>query len=242
MQAVLPSPRLRSLTHLTGHTATAPTGSNTIPLAQSPAANAPAAPAYPPGLPPPSPLSLPGEADFPTAPPGLTRAASSASSAGLRVSASAHPQVAALAEGFVGITLSPSMEANLYGGGADTSPDPNAYVTEWEKMPSTPSEADDDELYNYAYTTGKEEVVTDLWGVDDGGVVEQKKKKEAEIVCPVHGILCKKGICREFSRLLREKERQEKAAASAKERKEKAAASANGNGGTSICSFLVGTC
>ncbi|KAJ6592657.1 hypothetical protein B0H19DRAFT_1088268 [Mycena capillaripes] len=171
------------------HTATAPKSSNIVPVAKNP-------PTFPPGL------SLPREADF-SAPPGITRGPSSASSAS---SAEAFLPVSALAAGFVGITLSPSMEANLYGGGAETSPDPNAYVAEWEKMPVP----DADSLWPTAgYEATKEDVVESLWGEDDD--VEKKKQADA-ILCPVHGIICKKGICKEYARILREKEREKERA------------------------------
>ncbi|KAJ7469325.1 hypothetical protein B0H11DRAFT_2043963 [Mycena galericulata] len=184
------------------HTATAPKGSNTVPIAKDTSA-----PSFPPGL-----GSLPGEDDFP-APPGLVRGAgpSSASSASsaeavFPVLAAAHApapydRVRDLTSGFVSISLSPSQEACLYGGGpsaADTSPDPNAYVAEWEKMPAPG-------LEEFGFTVKKEEVVESLWGDEDDS--EQRKQKAAEILCTVHGIICKKGICKEYARMLREKER-----------------------------------
>ncbi|KAJ7467485.1 hypothetical protein FB451DRAFT_1258686 [Mycena latifolia] len=185
-----------------GTTATAPKSSNTVPLA----AASTAVPAFPPGLAP-----LPGESefDFP-APPGITRgpasAASSASSAGapLPVVASAqYDHVRGVTEGFVSISLSPSQEAHLYGAGAETSPDPNTYVAEWEKMPAP----DVDSLWGFK--AQKEEVVESLWGEED----DVEKKQADAILCTVHGIICKKGICKEYARLLREKERAEKDAA-----------------------------
>ncbi|KAJ7247173.1 hypothetical protein B0H12DRAFT_746842 [Mycena haematopus] len=80
------------------------------------------------------------------------------------------------------------MEANLYGVVADTSPDPGAYVAEWEKMPVADVDA--------------------LWEAPKGDKVNAKPPND--IVCTVHGIICKKGICVERARLVREKERAEK--------------------------------
>ncbi|KAJ7648046.1 hypothetical protein FB45DRAFT_733077 [Roridomyces roridus] len=171
------------------HTATAPRGNNTVPLARSP-------PTFPPGL-----DSLPGEADFPL-PPGIARGPSSASSSSS--TGSTFP-VAAITDGMVAIAISPSMEAHLYGGGDETSPDPNAYVAEWERMPEEDHEV-------YGYTVKKEALVGNLWGDDD----DAEKKKAADVIlCTVHGIICKKGICQEYARLLREKERKERDAARA---------------------------
>ncbi|KAJ7791688.1 hypothetical protein B0H13DRAFT_2172855 [Mycena leptocephala] len=160
------------------HTATAPKSNNTVPASKNP-------PAFPPGLAP-----LPGEADFP-APPGITRGPSSASSAS---STEAFLPVSTLTAGFVGISISPSMEANLYGGAVDVSPDPNAYVAEWEKMPVVEPEALWPTAGDGGYKVQKTEVVENLWGDEDDVV-----KKQTEILCTVHGIICKKGICKERS-------------------------------------------
>ncbi|KAJ6579949.1 hypothetical protein DFH09DRAFT_1076855 [Mycena vulgaris] len=182
------------------HTATAPKSNNIVPVAN-------ALPAFPPGLGP-----LPGASDFDfPAPPGINRDASHASSASSSgavlpvIAAAQYDHVRGVTEGFVSISLSPSQEAHLYGGGAETSPDPNAYVADWEKMPAP----DVDSLWGYK--AQKEEVVESLWGDDDDA---EKKKKADAILCTVHGIICKKGICKEYARMLREKERAERDAAS----------------------------
>jgi hypothetical protein len=130
-----------------------------------------------------------------------------------------------LAAGFVGISLSPSQEATLYGLGTDTSPDPAAYVAEWEKMPA----ADVETLWG-GVAAQHEDVVESLWGEDDD--VERKKQADV-ILCTVHGIICKKGICKEYARLLREKERADREA----EKAEKAPKGRNSGGGgeLSLC-------
>jgi hypothetical protein len=114
------------------------------------------------------------------------------------------------------------MEANLYGGAVDVSPDPNAYVAEWEKMPVVEPEALWPTAGDGGYKVQKTEVVENLWGDEDDVV-----KKQAEILCTVHGIICKKGICKEYAKILREKERAER----------EAAARTAGGGGKGICSF-----
>ncbi|KAF7362683.1 hypothetical protein MVEN_00617600 [Mycena venus] len=92
------------------HTATAPKSSNTIPLAKNtPSTNSPS---FPPGLP-------------PIVPPGIVRgpnSASAASSSSSAASEEAYLPIAALAAGFVGISISPSMEAHLYNDAVETSP------------------------------------------------------------------------------------------------------------------------
>ncbi|KAJ7142213.1 hypothetical protein C8R44DRAFT_657986 [Mycena epipterygia] len=196
------------------HTATAPKSSNTVPVSATPASGTPA---FPPGLAP-----LPGESDFP-GPPGIRRDASGASSASSAevafplVAAAQYDYVRAAKEGIVRISLSPSQEAHLYGAGADTSPDPNAYVAEWEKMPAP----DVDSLWGGGggdgmYKAQTEDVVESLWGDDDDA--EKKRKAADAVLCKVHGIICKKGICKEYARMLREKERAERDAAAAEAR------------------------
>ncbi|KAJ6626719.1 hypothetical protein B0H10DRAFT_507913 [Mycena sp. CBHHK59/15] len=175
------------------------------------------APAFPPGLGP-----LPARDRLPP-PPGIVRDSStnigstSSAEAVLPVAATQYDYVRDLRSGFVNISLSPSQEATLYGLAVDTSPDPSSYVAEWEKMPAP----DTDSPWGSEYTAKTEDVVESLWGEDDG--VEKKKKADA-ILCTVHGIICKKGICKEYARLLREKERAVREAAAPKGR-------ANGGGG-----------
>ncbi|KAJ7076664.1 hypothetical protein B0H15DRAFT_925112 [Mycena belliarum] len=179
------------------HTATAPRSNNIVAVASSPAA-----PGFPPGL-----ALLQGEdgEHYPAVPPGILvdpGSGSSTSSAGApipTVSAAQYDHVRGVTEGFVSISLSPSQEAHLYGAGVEVSPDPSTYVAEWEKMPAP----DVDALWGFKAQT--ENVVESLWGDED----DAEKKKKTEILCTVHGIICKKGICKEYSRLLREKERAE---------------------------------
>ncbi|KAJ6592698.1 hypothetical protein B0H19DRAFT_1088358 [Mycena capillaripes] len=170
------------------HTATAPKSSNIVPVAKNP-------PTSPPGL------ALPGEGDF-SVPPGIARGPSGACSAS---SAETALSVSALAAGFVGITLSSSTETNLCGARAETSPDSNTYVAEWEKMPAP----DADSLWLAAeYEAMKEDVAESLWGKDD----DVEKKQADVILCPEHGIICQQGICREYARILREKKREKERA------------------------------
>ncbi|KAF8160337.1 hypothetical protein K438DRAFT_1859848 [Mycena galopus ATCC 62051] len=196
------------------HTATAPTGSNTVPVAKNTTHNMPQnTPAFPPGLP-------------PLSPPGLTRDASgstsTASSSSASSEAAAYLPVTALTAGFVGISISPSMEANLYGVAVETSPDPGAYVAEWEKMPAEDVDAlwpsaykpgDGGDLYEYVVKDdgGKGgAAVENLWGDEPDDNAKVNAKPPNDVVCTVHGIICKKGICSERARLVREKERAEK--------------------------------
>ncbi|KAJ6493281.1 hypothetical protein C8R45DRAFT_989296 [Mycena sanguinolenta] len=198
------------------HIATAPRSSNTV--AAKPVSPAASAPAFPPGLP-------------PLAPPGLTRGGST-STASTASTASAD----ALAADFVAIAISPSMEANLYGAVPDTSPDPGAYVAEWEKMPV----ADVDALWPGAYSSytstpldyTPSETVENLWGEE--AAIDNSKvnaKPPNDIVCTVHGIICKKGICSERAKLVREKERAEKLAKEREEREAKGGGGKRGGGG-----------
>jgi hypothetical protein len=113
------------------------------------------------------------------------------------------------------------MEANLYGTTQDASPDPSAYVAEWEKMPvadedalsAWPSEYKPSDLGGGGNEWGewKPDEGKGLWGAEDEDNSAVNKKPADAILCTVHGIICKKGICREYARILREKERAEKA-------------------------------
>ncbi|KAF8145765.1 hypothetical protein K438DRAFT_1991535 [Mycena galopus ATCC 62051] len=205
---------LRRLLPVARHTATAPTGSNTVPVAKNTTHNMPQnTPAFPPGLP-------------PLSPPGLTRNASGSTSTASSSSASseapAYLPVTALTAGFVGISLSPSMEANLYGVAVETSPDPGAYVAEWEKMPAEDVDAlwpsaykpgDGGDLYEYVVKDNGGKggaAVENLWGDEPDDNAKVNAKPPNDVVCTVHGIICKKGICSERARLIREKERAEK--------------------------------
>ncbi|KAJ7119370.1 hypothetical protein C8R43DRAFT_1137074 [Mycena crocata] len=186
------------------HTATAPKSSNVVPAA-------------PPGLG----LGLNANPTSFPAPPGLVRggggssthtSASSASSAGAMLPVIADPR-----NDFVRISLSPSQEKRLYAaadGDEETSPDPNAYVAEWEKMPEATFVglwADSGVYTGGGFKAQKEEVVESLWGADDEDDSARMNKKPADsLLCSVHGIICKKGICKEYSKMLRDKERSEK--------------------------------
>ncbi|EDR07679.1 uncharacterized protein LACBIDRAFT_298063 [Laccaria bicolor S238N-H82] len=118
-----------------------------------------------------------------------------------------------LKEGDVLISLSPSQEKNLYGlGGSDdeddlTTMNPDemelAYVAPWEKT-SLPLHT------------------ADLWGSSEGQGGQEGKEvnlwsdepppdpNAGQLMCPSHGKLCKKGICSEMSKLVREEERRKR--------------------------------
>ncbi|KAK7057940.1 hypothetical protein R3P38DRAFT_2843746 [Favolaschia claudopus] len=204
------------------HTATAPKSSNTVPIAakaKTAPVKTPAQPVVPPGL---------GIAE-PSSPPGLSRGPSGASS-----TSTASIEVNSLADGFVGVTISPSQEANLYGAGQDlASPDPNAYVAEWEKMPIVDPETlwpaytpvggnGDSEWGEWDPKDGQ-----NLWGEEAGDDKEVNKKPPDTVMCRVHGTICKKGICSEYAKMVREKEREEKE----KARKEQQQRRGGGSGG-----------
>lgn len=65
----------------------------------------------------------------------------------------------------------------------------------------------------------EEEVEENLWA--DYGATEEQPK---EPLCRAHGIICRKGICREYAKQLRELERKK-----AEEEKEQAAAQRKAN-------------
>ncbi|KAJ7214993.1 hypothetical protein GGX14DRAFT_443565 [Mycena pura] len=176
------------------HMPTAPKSSHTVAVPTN------KYPAVPPGL-----GLRPGEPDI-SSPPGLSRSTTSASSSSIdsalpSIASTQYDHVRDVMDGFVHISISPSQEARLYKEDVEVSPDPNAYVAEWEKMPI----ADVDTLWP---TAGQVDTGENLWGDSDD--IEQKKKKQSEILCTVHGIICKKGICQEYAKLLREKERAER--------------------------------
>jgi hypothetical protein len=122
------------------------------------------------------------------------------------------------------ISLSPSQEKDLYGLGSDGDDDdlaemnPDemelAYVAPWEKTAIAASSAGD--LWGgYAGSSGGE-----------GGQGQEAGRKGAnlwsdepppdptagQLMCPIHGKLCKKGICSEMSKLVREEERKKREA------------------------------
>lgn len=186
-----------SLTPMAGHMPTAPKSSHTVAVPTN------KYPAVPPGL-----TLRRGEPDV-SSPPGLSRSVTSTSSSSVdsalpAIASTQYDHVRDVMDGFVHISISPSQEARLYKEDVEVSPDPNAYVAEWEKMPI----ADVDTLWP---TAGQVDTGENLWGDSDD--IEQKKKKQSEILCTVHGIICKKGICQEYGKLLREKERAERDAA-----------------------------
>lgn len=115
-----------------------------------------------------------------------------------------HDHLRTVTEGFVSISLSPSQEANLYGLPQDTSPDPNTYVAEYERVAivDTPPNWDSSSKAN-----GEEK--DSLWDDFDGA---HRGKQPDAILCPAHGVICKKGICQEYSKILREKEKKEREA------------------------------
>lgn len=78
----------------------------------------------------------------------------------------------------------------------------------------------DDEFGMPAAAVVVEEIPTDtldegenLWA--DYEEKEVVKKIDGDIICPVHGVLCSKGICTEYKRLARERDHAAQAAARA---------------------------
>jgi len=120
------------------------------------------------------------------------------------------------------ISLSPSQEKNLYGLGLDEDEDdltemnPEemelAYVAPWEKT-AIPTSAND--LWGgYAGSSGGGQGGQ---GQGEGGKGENLWSDEpppdptaGQLMCPSHGKLCKKGICSEMSKLVREEERKKR--------------------------------
>ncbi|KAF8157299.1 hypothetical protein K438DRAFT_1861679 [Mycena galopus ATCC 62051] len=135
-----------------------------------------------------------------------------------------------LAAGFADMSLTSGIGVD------DISPDADAYVAEWE---ATPAEEDVDAFWpsayrpgdrggggldDYAYAHAKDDwgegaaEAENPWGdapddnVNANATVNTNAKPAPnDIVCPVHGILCRKGICSERARLVRERERAERA-------------------------------
>ncbi|KAF9465210.1 hypothetical protein BDZ94DRAFT_1254801 [Collybia nuda] len=161
----------------------------------SPASSVASPPPYPPGL---APKGLP------FAPPGLVRKTGSGSTlssgSGSGSNAELFPVKAVedLFEEHVMITLSPSQDRELYGIENDESPDPNAVVVHpWEQQFVA-----EENLWDNADATEE-----NLWGDE-----ETKKPAVDVVLCPVHGKICKKGICREMSKILKEQEKAKAAA------------------------------
>ncbi|KAF7311470.1 Glycoside hydrolase family 79 protein [Mycena kentingensis (nom. inval.)] len=137
--------------------------------------------------------------------PALSRSSTGTASSNSSSNSHNPDDVDDVATGIGLISMSPSQEATLYG--LDAPPiDPSAYVADWEK--AAIAEATENSLWA---TTTLTSASTNLWGDDDD--IEKKKQQATEILCTVHGIICKKGICQEYARLLREKERAERDAA-----------------------------
>ncbi|TFK33533.1 hypothetical protein BDQ12DRAFT_657809 [Crucibulum laeve] len=143
----------------------------------------------------PSPLTYPS-------PPGLTRNPSNAPQAG-------PSSIAHVTEQLVNVTLSPSQERNLYllGEGDDdeeefVSRDPTEenYLPEWETAAVRKAEQDIWNLKAQAIPEVVDENLN-LWGAD-----EERPKPEV-ILCPTHGIACKKGICKDMAKIVRDMER-----------------------------------
>lgn len=100
----------------------------------------------------------------------------------------------------VTISLSPSQDRQLYGLANDESPDPNAAVVHpWEQQFVAAENMEN--MWDNVGTTEE-----NLWGDE-----ETKKPAVPVILCPVHGIICKKGICKEMSKILKDQERQKAA-------------------------------
>jgi hypothetical protein len=161
--------------------------------------------------------SSPDESGWPSEP------ATPSTSTPTDTKATANP-IERLKEGEVMISLSPSQEKDLYGLGSDGDDDdlaemnPDemelAYVAPWEKTAIAASSAGD--LWGgYAGSSGGE-----------GGQGQEAGRKGAnlwsdepppdptagQLMCPIHGKLCKKGICSEMSKLVREEERKKREA------------------------------
>ncbi|KAF8994153.1 hypothetical protein BDQ17DRAFT_1252070 [Cyathus striatus] len=148
--------------------------------------------------------------------PGLSRVSTSAAPTG-------SSNIRTLTETFVGVSLSPSQEKQLYAAagmfhddeaeGGEGVLDPDVLevtvLAPWEKNEEAEGGAED--LWGvpgaadvYEGASGSGEVFDNLWGEDD--VV----KKPDQILCPTHGIVCKKGICQDMSKLLRKQEANER--------------------------------
>lgn len=91
-----------------------------------------------------------------------------------------------------------------YGIGAGYDPE-TTYVAPWERTADVDAE-DVGSLWGGS-NLGKEEAGESLWGEDPG-----PKKTNDVIVCPTHGTVCKKGICSDYAKLLRQSERNKKEA------------------------------
>ncbi|KAF7301440.1 hypothetical protein MIND_00709300 [Mycena indigotica] len=147
--------------------------------------------------------TAPKAIDVVAQPPGLEMPTLSSSSTSTASSHSSENQYDVVVTEMATISMSPSQEARLYNEASPVVVEAHEYIAEWEKTAlvttwtskATPLVATPEEEEN-------------LWGEEDD--IEQKKKQTQEILCTVHGIICKKGICQEYSRLLKQKEREER--------------------------------
>ncbi|KAF9075468.1 hypothetical protein BDP27DRAFT_1415252 [Rhodocollybia butyracea] len=157
-------------------------------------------PQHPPGL-------SASPANPPSAPPGLVRNTSSgsgdsdiASDVAADRAVMANAQYDDLLAGTGRLTVSNSTQNALFGITPDEDPDYES-VAAWETPHSTGG-------VSTIYSVEAEDVKQNLWG--DYKVPTRPEDDELE--CPVHGVICSRGICVAYSELKRKKERAERAA------------------------------
>jgi hypothetical protein len=128
------------------------------------------------------------------APPGLVRKVDLGSTLSFDTDPYPVKAIEDLFEEHVTIALSPSQDRQLYGLENDQSPDPEAMVQPWEQGSLYAAENLWD---NVAPSEGN------LWGENE----ITKGPAPDVILCPVHGKICKKGICQEMSKIIKAQER-----------------------------------
>jgi hypothetical protein len=135
-------------------------------------------------------------------------------------------------EDTVTISLSPSQDRALYGVGlkeddnaaANVSPDPHLTVLQpWERAVSETAE--------FQYEGG--DVGVNLWAEEEAKIKYKPVPPEMPM-CPVHNLLCKKGICKEMAKIVKQQEL-------AKKQQEREATRGKGRGrrGERFFSFVI---
>jgi hypothetical protein len=192
----------------------------------------PQAPAYPPGL---GPRIISSGAAIPPAlvhssdSDGSGSGSSSGSGSQSSWDGAAIKTLASRLEETVTISLSPSQDRALYGAALDgdeaaveASPDLHLSTLQpWERVHL--------ETMEFKYPVA--DTVAD--GADDGGNLWAAEEEEIKYKpvppempnCPVHGLICKKGICKEMAKIVREQERAKK-----EQEKKDGGKAANGRG------------
>ena len=131
--------------------------------------------------------------------------------------------IKSLASRFGGIvtgSLSPSQDDALYAEdpAAESSPDLNLTTLQpWERLDKLPTTY----IIANAVTDGDDE--GNLWAAEEEQVKLKPSPQEMP-ECRVHGLICKKGICKERSKIVREQERAKK------EQEKKTSGNAKGRG------------